>query len=175
MKLLADDRNNTEGNRRLPVVVQPSFHYCDARWSDLRQEKVELVRERFRQQADSVFVLSDPKFENDHLVILRKAHLETVLKTIQDLMSGEAAVQHSMESVFRAIDLVITAIEETKTSEQNKMLTQAVVNLKCEAREVKGIMHSTIIYSNPPMNRGSIPLSQDEKTRFNDLISVEED
>lgn len=157
----------------LPALISKPFQFVPCKWADVRQDKIELMRDRFKGNASTVLILKDNKFDEEHLAILKKSVLEDLIKINADLQNGEAAVKESMEGMVTAVNTLIEALKSDKNLlEANKVVKSAI---KMVSVQIRAVVKTTIIHSAPPENKAAAHLSDEEQAKFEDLIANEED
>lgn len=158
---------------KMPDVLRPNFSFFPTKWSELRLEKVELLRERFKKEPFAAYIFKDSKLEDDHLALIKKSHLEGLIKVNEDLRSGEAAIKESVEGVFHAVEVLLAAIETQNSAfKDNVLIEKAVEGVKFQ---FKGVFKSTVVFANSPENKKSSALSKKERDLFKELSDGEED
>ena len=152
-------------------ALTPMFSFFAVKWSELRQDKVEMIKERFSKNLNAAFILKDNKFNGDDLALIRKVHLENLIKINDDFRTGEAAILESVEGIFKAVDILIEAIEVSHVDKKNTLLAKAIEGVKFH---FKGQFKQSVLYANHPEEKKSRGLSESDRKLFKELEDLEE-
>lgn len=156
-----------EKDVRLPMII-PLFKpkTIKQKWSKVRQEKVESIRRMFQKEPNLVFLLQDPKFDGDHLAMIKKSHLEDLINMNSDLSSGEASLRQSITSIRNAVDILIEAVSQNEEIRENNLIKKAI---RLTQTQVQSVSQLSINYIDPPKDKGSPPLSEAEKVLLKEM------
>lgn len=167
------DRRINRQPLNLPAIISQPLNYIPTKWTDVRQDKVELMRDRFKKDPATVLVLKDTKFDDEHLAVLKKSVLEDLVKLNADLQSGEAAIKESMEGMITAVNTLIEALRTDKNLlESNRLVKSAIQTVRVQ---IRAVVKTSVIYTSPPEDKVAANLSEEENVRFEELIADEED
>ena len=158
---------------RLPVASRPlDLNFIPSKWAEMRHETVDRICTRFSEKPSTVFIFKDTKLHNDELALIRKDHLENLMKLSADLSTGEAAIKQSMESVVTAVDMLISTLKQSGEIKipKNSLVDKA---LRMVTLEIKSVFKSTVLLANEPKDKPSVPLSDEENVLFNELLASE--
>ena len=155
------------GDQRFLPMRIPQFKFEQQRWATTRTENVEKIAEAWQTNPSLVRIFQDPKFGHMQMAMLRKDQLESLIKIIRDLESGQAAVQFDVKALFDAVGIVQDLVETKKQAlpaDLEKPLSKAVsliVNLW-------GKVSSTVFVQAPKHQVKPSPLSEEEKQPLED-------
>ena len=152
--------------RFLPLEI-PQFTFEQERWSTSRTERVELIAEAWQKNPGLVRVFQDPKFGHMQMALLRKDQLESLIKILRDVKSGQAAVQFDVRALFDAVGIVQDLIEGKKQAlpaDLEKPLSKAV-NLIVT---LWGKVSTTVFVQAPKRQVEPSPLSEAEEQPLED-------
>ena len=151
------------GYQRLPV---PELRYEQERWSTTRSENVAKIAETWRENPNLVRVFRDPKFGRMQMAMLRKDQLEALLKVINDLQSGQAAVQLDTEALVQAVSVVqhLARKQASRGDDEGEALANAVSVMA----KLWGRISSSILVRVPTRKVTPSPLSEEEQEPLED-------
>jgi hypothetical protein len=133
-----------------------SYHYEPSKWATLRTENVENVAARYMANPNLVYIISDKKLAGNELVLLRKEQFESMQKVFNDLLSGQAAIQHNMETLMYAANLLEEFVAKNPISKEFQNIVGIV-------RSVSAQINSCVIVKKPILPIRSSDLSEEEK------------
>lgn len=90
----------------LSNLYKKGFNKELERWANARTKNVSSLQELWISNPLRVEVLEDPKFDNDHLVIMKKKHLEKMIKEHEELMKKIEARRIELDLLLQTADLI---------------------------------------------------------------------
>lgn len=105
--IVAKNRQNQLTEKR-PIAARnmPVLMWEQDKWATTRVLPVESIYENWKNSPYRVRAFSDRKLSDFSMVMLRKDTFEGMVKTLQDLQSGEAVIRSNFEAVFNSVNLV---------------------------------------------------------------------
>lgn len=82
------------------------FNKSLSRWANARTKNVNSLQELWLEDPLRVEVLEDPKFDDDHLIIMKKIHLEKLIKEHEELMEKIISRRMEMDLLIQTADLI---------------------------------------------------------------------
>lgn len=149
----------------------PTFHYSQERWSTTREKNVSQMVEIWCQDPNRVLVLTDPKFGENSIVILKKELFETVLKLLKDVLSGEVQIKTDVQTLLDAIAILKDRVSERGLDTKDQILGNAIQIIS----RVQGKVTSSLNFVAPVRPIKPTTLSEDEIKNANELPEDEEE
>jgi len=102
-----------ENNQKEQSIYPYIFNLCKsgfnkslARWSTARTKNVNNLHELWEKNPLRVEVLEDPRFDNDHLIIMKRVYLEKLIKEHELLMESVKVKRGEIEILVEMADLI---------------------------------------------------------------------
>ncbi|MBS1983806.1 MAG: hypothetical protein JST16_06515 [Bdellovibrionales bacterium] len=145
-----------------PAFRLPVWKFDHSKWSAVRHSSAKDFGACWASNKDLVMVLEDSSLREDPLVVLKKTHLDTLIKLVSDLISGEALVRHELNSMADAVSLVVgLASKDVSADPSLKQAIQVLRNIQVTAQA-----HSVIVTSNPPKKLKPRPIDESLKAQI---------
>ena len=165
--LKQSERLANRSERRFLPAKLPTFKFEQDRWSTTRSENVEKIAEAWQKNPDLVRIFQDPKFGHMQMALIRKDQLETLIKLLRDLESGQAAIQYDVQALFDVVGLVQDLVETRRGAlpqDLEKPLSKAISLFVT----LWGKVSSTLFVQAPKRKVKPSPLSKEEQEPLED-------
>jgi hypothetical protein len=149
----------------------PTFNYVQDRWATTREKNVIEISEAWSQDPNRVLVLTDPKFGENSMVILKKDLFETVLKLLMDVLSGEVQIQTDVQTLLDAITILKSRVAEQGLDTKDLILGNAIQIIS----RLQGKVTSSLNFIAPTRPIEPPSLSEEEIMNAKNLPEDEEE
>ena len=136
----------------------PSFNYMQDRWSTTREKNVVEMAQMWAETPNCVLVLTDPKLVENSLVILRREEFESIVKLLQDVLSGEIQIKMDVQTLLDATAILKNRMFEQGLDSKDQILDNAIQIIS----RMQGRVTSSLNFLAPARSIEPTPLSEEE-------------